>query len=1389
MGLYTALFNLALNPNVSAEAKKVVANVVGKLKQPPLQGPVSQKPVEPIKIYGAGISDAFQAGAAKSDFRPHQGPVQKPSEGPIQQFQGVDTFEENKKKLEADAYQKGLNIAKGKVKLNSSLDVPANRPNGKPQLGPGGVIVGAAIKNEVTKTAAQLKELGKASTVIDQKVNDFSNYLQQKGFGATGKVLQAATGIITKPTEAMGQAVQSAEQGRPVKALGEAGMGLIGQTPFGVIFNALSSHPDTGKVLNSAFDQLQKAKTSVSSTPVYNSIKDKFAKTTGINPVHFDDAFNIIADVGTFILAHKALSLGGEALTTKTLKITPEEAFKSAQEITTNNPSGVMPEKVDAIRELFKEGGDAVHQAIKTGLETKVPRKFFPELSQKIAQVFSDNYEALKSQRGTVRNPLGGAVPDQIAPVPQEPTGIPAPEVASAKPIVAAQETLDNLHNSPARIKGFDIAFDGEVKNYLNDLRAAARNPNLVQGGAATIEKFGQKIIDIVNTAQDFYSEGRFQESMMEAEKALQYIHERALGLQNTPAYLIEKFKNQNPIVSENPPTSEAPPDLKSLVDRSTLHYSVKPGESLDGRDLRQETIDMIHKQNQKIPDVEIAQQRADMLLPPESLDEIIARKRGIITDAEAIDRARTMKVTLDEALNIKKGTTLNKEQITAVSQLLQNKREENLKFKQLVEMGPTLTADERTTIQNQLGGDIAKLKDGELLNRAYAENTLKLKKLEIVRLALGSEAGRSLQGLKQQVEAVDSRMRAIYQRIKTKTPLEQQAVVEEIAKAPIENNKNFIRLLDKLNKADFFDKAAEYITAAKLWNPTTHIVNQASNTVRQVFDLAVQSAITPHLVPADIAGAFAGLGKGLRNAVRALSDEGYAEQLSKFIEGGGNAPAIKGTTGKMVRIPLRLLTAEDEIFRAISFERSLYRDAAVESKKLGIPAKDLITKPTEKMLERAKASADKLTFQESMGDFMRNVDKLRTPANYKSKPVKGLALLIRQFVPFLKTPMNLMKQAFVDFTPAGLKNIKPSERFSEANRRVFAEAAIGTGLLFWFWQKTKDGIITGAAPSNKAEADQFYREGKLPYSVKIGDKWYQYKRIDPFATVLGLAADLANNVDHLDTTTFPYYTTLIGKQLRDKTFLQGLDDFLKLTTGEEWEKEQVLKQLVTGVALPSFIGAAARAIDPTIRNPETLKDAFLSQIPYLSKQLPAKINAIGNTSDRASKGLNAFFNPFLSGDTSKVDPVTSLLSDTGTFLALPPQSFKVLGQEIKLNNRQYEKFSTLVGGKTYKALIKLVNNKKFKELPIEDQQGLVDSARKVIIEVMKLRFVMDNKLLEKGKILESMGTKGFVAEYKNLSDAEFNKLLEEKKKSGEFTDKEIESAQKIRSKIPKSTN
>ncbi len=776
--------------------------------------------------------------------------------------------------------------------------------------------------------------------------------------------------------------------------------------------------------------------------------------------------------------------------------------------------------------------------------------------------------------------------------------------------------------------------------------------------------------------------------------------------------------------------------EVASLVwkDNISISTSRAAGVMVPERNLAKEIEANIIKHSNKIPDNDVASARNELLLNEETVADILARKRGIITDAESIRRAAESKATMEQVLNVKKGTALNSEQVNAVKQIVQNAREEFTGLRKLLDGGGIAqTKDERALLKRLGLEDASEMK---LINEAMIEKQIELRKAEAVLYAAGSEAGRALRSYGRFVEGIELRMRTVLSKLKGLPEEERAAIIESISRLDLNDNKTFINTLEQFNKADWADKIAEYMVAVKLWNPTTHIVNTGGNFVRQGADLAIKTVTNPTVAMADWAGAATGIRQGLRNAMRALTNDGYARNLSKFIEAGGDSPAIKGMKGRIIRYPFQLLAAGDELFRAIAYNRSMYRQAFIAARKDGLKGADLnarmkqiLESPSYEQMARATDEAKRMTFQDDIGEIISTVNKLRTPSAMKSWYGKLSALGVRAFLPFLKTPANLFKQS-LDFSPVGLlKNNKAlREAVKNGDREkvgtIIGEATLGTAMMYVIYEQFHQGNVTGGAPRESSKKDAFYREKKLPYAIKIGDTWVQYKRVDPFATMLGLVADVETLRESGEDVSVGSVAYMLSQQLSDKTYLQGVNDFMNMIgLGEPWEAEYAWKSALLGGALPSIIGHAARSMDPTVRDAKSLGERAQAIIPGMSEDLPAKVNVLGYDIQRANKGLNYFFNP-IQTETAYVEPVTRELMKINKMIAVPSTSFSRDGVKYELTPQEYEIYARSTGTRLHDELDRLFKTSKYKRASNEDKDKMIEKIRRDIQDEYKDEYI-----------------------------------------------------------------
>lgn len=355
---------------------------------------------------------------------------------------------------------------------------------------------------------------------------------------------------------------------------------------------------------------------------------------------------------------------------------------------------------------------------------------------------------------------------------------------------------------------------------------------------------------------------------------------------------------------------------------------------------------------------------------------------------------------------------------------------------------------------------------------------------------------------------------------------------------------------------------------------------------------------------------------------------------------------------GEVVRVPSRLSVGVDEFFKAIfrkmEFNAQAYRIAS--SGKFGDPEtiynalrridtkttdwKDNILRAPElaslpdsaraKLVEDVRSFAKQATFQADLGSFGNKILALRAAHPW-----------VAPVVPFVKTPINIMKDA-LSYTPLGVfsKNTPTDVKV--------ARTAIGMGITAALAQQVAEDTITGSYPKDAAKRNAMIAAGIPEYSIRIGDTWYSYARVEPLATVMGSTVDGINAVR--DYVQKPAYDSKkekdlvidvvagVTKNIASKTFLEGISGVMQALHDPERYGGSFVNSFA-GLLVPSFVGAIARTQDPYSRVVTGFGEAVQARVPDLGlglpiparTDLPVQSKLFGGARENPAYGLAAF--------------------------------------------------------------------------------------------------------------------------------------------------------------------
>lgn len=408
--------------------------------------------------------------------------------------------------------------------------------------------------------------------------------------------------------------------------------------------------------------------------------------------------------------------------------------------------------------------------------------------------------------------------------------------------------------------------------------------------------------------------------------------------------------------------------------------------------------------------------------------------------------------------------------------------------------------------------------------------------------------------------------------------------------------------------KADTWDAMYEYWRNSILSAPTTHLANVAGNLGHTAWHFTAErmtEAMLNTLVrrPSGaqlgefthiLAGVLPGLAQGARNFVHSFKSETPYFETELGLDGSSKLEepdvAIEGAKGRLIRIPQRLLMAADEFSKSLIARMDVaaqaYRiakDEGLSSSALQVRMEELTTDPESLAWERAMETTKELTFQDDGGKLTRAAINIRNA-------VPGF----RYLMPFITTPMNILRIG-IRKSPMGSLGLarRVYEGATTGNwkgiTKYTAEQMIAWGLLLALMQNDDDDPwITGASVEreSRGKRDLAYRTTP-PQSIKIGDKWYSYNRLEPFASTLSLIVDMLQSLRYGDNNEklWAPIQSLLG-QVKSKSFLSGMGDILDVIEGPEGAPDKLARWASSFAVswIPNTIRSGGRSAQDEIK-------------------------------------------------------------------------------------------------------------------------------------------------------------------------------------------------------------
>lgn len=460
-------------------------------------------------------------------------------------------------------------------------------------------------------------------------------------------------------------------------------------------------------------------------------------------------------------------------------------------------------------------------------------------------------------------------------------------------------------------------------------------------------------------------------------------------------------------------------------------------------------------------------------------------------------------------------------------------------------------------------------------------------------------------------------------------------------------------------------DAAMEAWKSAMLSGPTTHLSNIFSNTLtmgvmtgeRKVGEMISRFRGTPEGVAAGEANAMAhGLVESSKDAFRlawmalktgegqfgrASGKADLTPQRAISREALGLPDNVWGNSvdyiGKGFNVPFRLLTAEDEFFKTMTFRMELHAQAQRVAQNEGLTGaaassrmRQIIDNPPEVVKLAATDFALAATYNRELTGALAAVGRARGD--------DGTVGRVIQFVlPFFRTPVNVFS-ASVERSPLAFLTQQFRADIAAGGARqdlALARIATGTTIMLVAADMADQGLVTGMISKDPGKKEANERQGVPPYSVKIGDKWVSYNRLDPLAMPIAIAANMAElfrrfevEPDKLDSVREIMAAAIGGtaQAALNRSFMQGTAGLISAIADPEQHADQYMKQTLAGFFTPAISATVAQLADPTRRETFDAIDQIESRIVGLSKTLIPRMDLWGRDIRLAESGAGRVF-------------------------------------------------------------------------------------------------------------------------------------------------------------------
>ena len=547
-------------------------------------------------------------------------------------------------------------------------------------------------------------------------------------------------------------------------------------------------------------------------------------------------------------------------------------------------------------------------------------------------------------------------------------------------------------------------------------------------------------------------------------------------------------------------------------------------------------------------------------------------------------------------------------------------------------------------------------------------------------------------------------------------------------------------------------DKIITLWKAGLLTSPITTAGNLTSNTIKQVVkktaddpiaaivDMTLSLATGKRTKTFTLKGLGEGGAEGFKRGAKYFKT-GYdprdpiskLDQKDVYFSKGFFGKAAQGYTDTV----FRSLGAQDQPYFYAALKNTLYDEAIAAAKNKGVKGaakekfiKDFINNTDTQVLDKATEEARTAVFQNKtfLGDMASKLTQSNNPATRT----------VAQFImPFSRVPSAVATEIF-ERTPLGaakeiVKQIAKKQYDQRALVTAISKSTTGTiGLMGLGYALDRGGNINLAMPTSQAEQNLWQQEGRQPFSVKIGDKYYSMNYIQPFGSLIAMGAQynrtLREGGSQQDALAASF--AMGAKAVTEQSFLRGVSGALGALQDPGRYAERFVEQ-TAGSVVPNIVRTTARAFDPLQREVGSAGQAIIAGIPGLREKLQPKVDIFGQPIARTASPIDTLFNP-LRPTTAKSTPETTevrRLYDKDKNVIPSEVDKNAFGKENPINQQQINQLKTAMGSAVLNRYQQIMADPRYASLSDDQKAKALKDAKDAVIQGEKFKFANANGL------------------------------------------------------------